>query len=89
MIPPALLYLASLLLRVVTAWTRPAMAECPRGWWLNSGVTRSGEFQCVPALLGNENDAPQPPGELHGRIYGCSMPVWSGRRVSCRTRGTS
>ncbi len=90
MIPPLLAWLISAILRVVTAFTRPTNAECPERWWLSTGVRRSGEFHCVHALLGPENDAVQPPGELTGRVYcGDDDPVWSGRRVYCRTRRTS
>ena len=48
--------------------TAPTKRACPRGWWMAEGVRRSGEFKCRPALLGPENDAPQPAGELRGFV---------------------
>lgn len=83
MIPPALLWLSSLLLRVVCAFARPSSMRCPPRWWFD-GIRPSGEFTCLytPVV---ESDAPGD--ELDARIYcdddAAPRVTWNGERVEC------
>lgn len=83
----ALFGLMSLAIIVVAAVVQPERAQCPRGSYLHTGVRMSGRFECARTLLGRENDAEQPPGILHGRIYctgGSSPIVVNERTVGCQ-----
>jgi hypothetical protein len=93
MIAPVLLWLASRLLAVVTAVTRPSSATCPPRWWLSHGVTADGRYTCS-APVGPEEwppiNAASPP-SFEGRIY-CSsderaVQVGDGRSVRCAREG--
>ncbi|MGE0206195.1 MAG: hypothetical protein AB7E70_19720 [Hyphomicrobiaceae bacterium] len=55
MIPPLLLYLASALLRLLTAIAQPRTAQCPRGWYMN-GVRPSGTSECILAAADPRSD---------------------------------
>ncbi len=46
MIPPLVLLLASLLLRLWSALVRPTHAACPQGYWVN-GIRPSGITDCI------------------------------------------
>jgi len=66
--------------------TRPVAARCPAGWYVDSGIRRSGEFSCRPQIVGDPlydgaggypERGVQPPGRLRGHIYctGGSVPI--------------
>lgn len=87
--------LASALILLWMAVTRPDHAACPRGW-RHEGVRRDGSFSCLRPLLGDPDydgvhgwpdRSVQPPGELWGRIYctgGAAPIVVDQRTVGCQ-----
>jgi hypothetical protein len=92
MIPPILLWLASLAVRAIVSVTRPSSATCPPRWWLGEGVRRSGEYTC--RLDTDRTEWPpidgRPAAELRGRIYcaaGEQPLVINERHVACRRGG--
>jgi hypothetical protein len=100
MIPPVLLWLASLLLRVVCAIARPSSMRCPPHWWPN-GIRTDGTFACAQPLTGDpdrdgtygtQDVSVEPDGVLDGRIY-CDdgeqpCVTWNGSAVRCEAKGT-
>ena len=89
MIETVLAALATLAISLVGTVTRPTRAWCPVGWHLSEGIrthaTRHpiGAFACQRPLVGLENDAPERPGTLRGRLY-CAHPRSVGdRHVRC------
>jgi hypothetical protein len=81
--------LATVAILLVGMVTRPTHAHCPVGWHLSEGIrTRAGyqllgAFACQRPLVGLENDAPEQPGTLRGRLY-CAHPRSVGdRHVRC------
>lgn len=89
MIGALLFKLASVLLHIGVNITRPSVAECPKGWWLATGVRTTGEFECY--LTDRDDEWPaidaSPLGVIGGRIYcrpGFAPLVIDHRRVACR-----
>jgi hypothetical protein len=81
--------LATLAILLVGTVTRPTRAHCPEGWHLSEGIRTwtsyqpIGSFACQRPLVGLENDAPERPGTLRGRLY-CAHPRSVGdRHVRC------
>ncbi len=93
---PLLWWLASAALRLYCAVMRPRALECPRGFWLPTGIRPSGDFACAPLVTGDpardgaggsRDDSVQPEGELAGAIYcvsGERAIVVDDRHVECR-----
>lgn len=75
--------LLSIILIIASAFVQPERAKCPRGSYLHTGIRTDGRFECAQTLLGRENDAEQPPGILHGRIYctGGALPIVVNERI--------
>jgi hypothetical protein len=65
-----------------------AHGSCPRGWRLVE-LQRSGEYTCHRNLVGPENDAREPAGELHGRVYctGGAVPIIDASNIVGCMRG--
>lgn len=61
--------IATALVLIACALARPHRVTCPPSWWMPYGVSDSGLVRCARQLVGGEDDAPQPPGELYGLIY--------------------
>jgi hypothetical protein len=82
--------IASGLLELYTAVVRPTSAECPRGWWLPTGVQRDGSFVCERLVVIEQwppIDAPDGL-EITSRIYcGKGRAVQDGTKVWCRGTG--
>jgi len=81
--------LATVAILLVGTVTRPTRAHCPVGWHLSEGISTRralrpiGSFACQRPLVGLENDAPERPGTLRGRLY-CAHPRSVGdRHVRC------
>lgn len=84
-------YLCALATCVVLAFSvflQPTRATCPGSYWyLDEGIKSTGEFRCVQQLVGGENDAVQPPGEIYGKIHctgGARPIVVNYRTVGCQ-----
>jgi hypothetical protein len=79
----------TLLILLAGMVVRPTRAHCPVGWHLSEGIRTHatwhpiGAFACRRPLVGLENDAPERPGTLRGRLY-CTHPRVVGvRHVHC------
>lgn len=65
---------------------RPHSAQAPHGFYIN-GVRPTGHFELRRIPLGRDDDAPQPPGVLQGRIWcgnGERAIVVNERTVGCQ-----
>jgi hypothetical protein len=97
MIPPLIVMLASLLVRLIAAFTRPSSAICPAGMFVE-GVRPTGKTSCVltpppgndcyrdAPCRGDTSETPRIP----IRIYcdpGEQPLVINHRRVECRKEG--
>jgi hypothetical protein len=85
--------IVSVLTILVCCALQPTHARCPRGWYLDDGVRRSGVYTCGRDLVGDPNRdgtygrpdiSVKPPGEIWGRIYctGGSHPIVSDDNVT-------
>lgn len=78
--------LLSVVVLCVCMVARPQRARCPSSWH-HEGVARDGTYHCVPSLVGDGWDAPQPPGRIGGEIYctGGTVPIVEDERtVGCQ-----
>jgi hypothetical protein len=90
-------FVASLMIILACAVTRPTRARCPDGWILSTGVRTvdgplgaRGTYACERPPIGGDTDvltgkstAVQPPGKIYGRVYctGGSSPIVVDHRI--------
>jgi len=90
--------IATLAMLLAIVLNPPHRAHCPRGFVLNTGIRRSGAFQCTRVPVGGDHrdsrgiiidDSFVPPGEVDGWIYctnGQEPIVVDARTVGCQQR---
>lgn len=85
--------LATILVTVISVFTKPTSATCPgRDWYLDNGVRSNGSYRCSPPVIEpigdyGGNEVSSPPGKIYGQIYctgGARAIVLDHRRVGCQ-----
>lgn len=89
MIAEVLCAIVSIALLTWSMATRPQKAQAPPGWYFSEGIRTSGDYAIKRSPPGGENDDPELPGTIRGRLHctGGTRPiVVHYRAVGCQRR---